>query len=210
MQDGVAPLADGLRLVQEANDAIKEMTDDARGYVGKENTNGPKGTISKKTLESVQMMVDNLLDLQAQTHRVNPHYEVDLQSCLTLQVESLHAVHHHKTNDLPHMLEHAIAFGNTVRESIKQMCKWAAYYYTGNESYYPVPHNQIQLQDIPQMGHLPVVHQPLDRTKQMIAWAQAYGKTLKQKSVRQQTCSYSCNILPLNCYDVQEPLGELA
>lgn len=107
--------------------------------IGKTTTNGPEGTVSAKTKESVKLIDSALRHLQETAMELNPLFTVDLRSCLTFQVESLHAVQHLKNNDLPHMLEHAIAFGNTVKESLKRLSVWSAYYFTSESSYYPVP-----------------------------------------------------------------------
>ena len=108
------------------------------------------------------MFLTGTRQLHTNVQSVNAEYDVDLQSCRTLQLESLHAVQHQKNSSIPHMLEHAVSFGNTVKESLKKICKWSGYYYTGSKSYYPVPNNQIKLADIPTLPTLPSVEMSVD------------------------------------------------
>ena len=68
---------------------------------------------------------------------LNTNYEVDLHTCLTVQVENLHAMGHFK-DQFPTCLQYARNLANTVYESIKRVVRWAAYYFTHEKSYYPV------------------------------------------------------------------------
>jgi hypothetical protein len=111
----------------------------------------------------VHIIATSRVALQQNVKNVNPLYEVDLQSCTTAKGESLHAVHHLKKIDLPHMLEHSKAFGNAVKESLKCISPWSAHYYTKSASYYPITRNGIKFQDIPKLTPLPPVSMPIDQ-----------------------------------------------
>ena len=50
------------------------------------------GTVSSQTLSSVGMILEGLRALQQLLKELNPSYEVDLHTCLTVQVENLHAM----------------------------------------------------------------------------------------------------------------------
>ena len=138
----------------------------------------------------------------------NEDYSIDLQSYLTLQVESLHSIQHQKNINIPHMLEHAQSFGNTVKASLKKICNWSAYYFTGPNAYYTVPNNQVQFSYIPKLNPLPVVPMPRDQIKEMCDWAAVYGKCLKQRNIRQETCSYKAGTMPLYAYEKEEEIKD--
>ena len=78
---------------------------------------GTMGTVSSQTLSSVGMILEGLRALQQLLKELNPSYEVDLHTCLTVQVENLHAMGHFK-DQFPTLLEYAGNLANTVYESI--------------------------------------------------------------------------------------------
>ncbi len=98
--------------------------------------------------------------IQREISRMNEDFlsNIDLRSCLTLQVELLHSNHHLKNTDMLHMLKYAKAFGSTIKDTMKRVCRWSVYYYTSSSSYYAVPSNQIAFSDIPRLDPLPTVH----------------------------------------------------
>jgi hypothetical protein len=196
-----APIGQGMENVNIVNAYLNEVTNAVHEAVGKNNTNGPDGTISSKTKGSVNLVATCLRQLNNNIRDINPVFEVDLQSCLTLQVESLHSIHHLKNNDLPHMLEHARSFGNTLKESLKRLSVWSAHYFTTPSSYYPVPVNQIKFSDIPKLEPLPVLYMEKEKKDALREWALAFGKTVKQRNVRQETCSYKAGTMPLYAYE---------
>ena len=67
---------------------------------------GTMGTVSSQTLSSVGMILEGLRALQQLLKELNPSYEVDLHTCLTVQVENLHAMGHFK-DQFPTLLEYA-------------------------------------------------------------------------------------------------------
>ena len=86
-------------------------------------------------------------------------------------------------------------------------CQWAAYYYTSRKSYYPVLKSNIKLSDIPKLEPLPAV--PMcDQKVALREWAQAFGKTLKQCNVRQETCSCKAGTLHVYAYEKPEETFE--
>ena len=117
-------------------------------------TNGPQGTVSSKTVKSVHLVEKGLNKLRLNLTEVNPSFKIEPQVCLTLQVESHHAISHFKHPSCT-VLEYARDFGNTMHESFKRTSQWAAYYFTHRHSYYPVPENHISFKNIPKMSTLP-------------------------------------------------------
>jgi hypothetical protein len=127
------------------NEYIQTTVSKVQDEVHKVVTNGPDGTISAKTKSSVHILSTGVTELQVSMNTINQNYSVAMQSCLTTNVESLHSLSHLKNNDLPHMLEHARSFGNTMKESLKRISRWSAHYHTKPSSYYLLPDNQNRL-----------------------------------------------------------------
>ena len=81
------------------------------------------GIVSSQRLSSVGMILQGLRALQQLLKELNPSYEVDLHTCLTVQVENLHAMGHFK-DQFPTLLEYARNLAITVYESIKRVVQW--------------------------------------------------------------------------------------
>ena len=114
---------------------------------------GPIGTVSSQTLYSISMILEGLRALGQLLKELNPEYKIDLHTCLTVQVENLHAIGHFK-EQFPTLLQYAQNLANTVYKSIKRVVQWAAYYYTHEKSYYPVVGQVTPLNALPRMSHL--------------------------------------------------------
>ena len=55
------------------------------------------------------------------------------------------------------MLDHPRGFGNSMRESLKQIALWSVKYFTNSHSYYPVRELGMKLASLLSMASLPVV-----------------------------------------------------
>ena len=114
---------------------------------------GAMGTVSNQTLSSVRRILDGLRALEELLKELNAKYKIDLYTCLTIQVENLHAMGHFK-EQFPTLLQYVQNLANTVYESIKRVVQWAAYYYTNDKYYYPVVSQATPLNALPRMSHL--------------------------------------------------------
>lgn len=99
------------------------------------------------------MILNGLKDLEALVKELNPNFTIDLYSCLTVQVENLHAVGHFK-DQFPTLLQYARNLANTVYKSIKRVVSWSAHYFTHDKSYYSVLCQSTPLNSIPMLEHL--------------------------------------------------------
>ena len=79
---------------------------------------------------------------------------------------------------------------------------WSAYYFTNKKSYYPIP------RDIPLLPPIPAVSMSNVHQDYMREWARNNGKTVQQRTVRQETTKYRSGTLPLNMYQTEEQMGE--
>ena len=73
---------------------------------------GFQGTTSKRTKLSVNMILNRLKYLEALVKEHNSSYTIDLHTCLTVQVENLHAMGHFK-DQFPTALQYARNLVNT-------------------------------------------------------------------------------------------------
>ena len=165
---------------------------------------GPIGTVSSQTLSSVSMILEGLTALKQLLKELSSDYKIDLHTCLTVQVENLHAIGHFK-EQFPTLLQYAQNLANTVYESIKRVVQWAAYYYTHEKSYYPVVGQATPLNALPRMSHLKPARKLNDREREsMLEWAANNGKAVRQRTVRQETSMFKAGTLPLNMYATSE------
>ena len=135
-------------------------------------------------------------------------YKPSLPACLITKTENIHALSHRK-HLTPTMLEHAIDYGNTMREGIKRTTSWAAYYYTYPNSYYPVPVSHIPFEKFPQMARDEPVEITAGRYAEIKNWAAEFGPPVRQRSVRQDTTKYNAGTLPLNAHRTPLQPGDL-
>ena len=86
-------------------------------------------------------------------------------------------------------------------ENIKRVVQWAAYYYTHENSYYPVVSQATPLDALPRMTHLKPARKLNDREREvMLEWAANNGKAVRPRTVCQETTKFKTGTLPLNMY----------
>ena len=197
-------LDEAIKHLETLNNFLKESVGNVMAIFEKPckpcKPSGTMGTVSSQTLSSVGMILEGLRALKQLLKELNPAYEVDLHTCLTVQVENLHAIGHFK-EQFPTLLEYARNLANTVYESIKRVVQWAAYYYTHEKSYYPVVPQATPLNALPRMSHLKPTRKLNDRERDvMLEWASNNGKAVRQRTVRQETTMFKAGTLPLNMY----------
>jgi hypothetical protein len=147
--------------------------------------NGPEGNVATKTVDSVALMKWGLERLR---HNISPwnYTATNLLSCMTLDVENIHAVVHFK-EPLYFVLQFSRNFGKALKEALKRTTNWSAVYYTNPKSWYPVPGRATRFIDIPDIKPLPVGHATADEIRFMRDWAQSYGAAVRQRTVRVKT-----------------------
>ncbi|KAJ7363185.1 hypothetical protein OS493_011465 [Desmophyllum pertusum] len=194
-------LDEAIKHLETLNNFLKESVGNVFAIFEKPcKPSGAMGTVSSQMLSSVGMILEGLRALQQLLKELNPSYEIDLHTCLTVQVENLHAMGHFK-DQFPTLLEYARNLANTVYESIERVVQWAAYYYSHEKSYYPVVPQATPLNALPRMSHLKPTRKLNDRERDvMLEWASNNGKAVRQRAVRQETTMFKAGTLPLNMY----------
>ena len=110
-------------------------------------TNGPQGTVSQETQQSVQLLLRR--GNRPLENTINPEFakHIDWSTLLTTIVENLHAVSHFKHETFSvHVLQYAMDFGTIAKESLRRIAKWKGSYFTHPASYYSVPKTQYATQ----------------------------------------------------------------
>ena len=178
-----------VRKVKESN----QLKEDA-------STNGPQGTVSKKTQISIELLLKGMTNLMINLEKVNPEfkYNVVFKTLLTTEVENLHAVSHFK-NETFSTLQYAMDFGTIAKESLKRVSKWAAKYFTHPASYYPVLQTGMLLGDIKFMSPLPSKTLPNREEDAMRRWVDNF-RPVRQRTVRSETTKDKAGALPPAVY----------
>ena len=124
-----------------------------------------------------------MTNLMINLKKINPEfkYKVVFKALLTTQVENLHAVSHFK-NETFSTLQYAMDFGTIAKESLKQVSKWAAKYFTHPASYYPVPQTGMLVGDIKFTSLLPSKMLPNREEDAMQGWVDNFHPA-KQRTV---------------------------
>ena len=148
--------------VQRTVASVKE------GFNLSRDTNGPGGTISKKSQDSLILLRKGINRLMENITSINPLFVgiVELLTLLTTHVEHLHAVSNFKDETFS-ALNYAQDFGAMVKESLKRITKWAAKYCTHERSYYLVPDTSLPLSALSTM-FLPAVVQSVTKEDEVV------------------------------------------
>ena len=165
--------------------------------LGCKSTNGPEGTISSQTQDSLKILKVGMEALD-DIFKEFPGYDADLETLLTTMVENLHAVSHFK-NDTFSLLTYAMDFGFIVKESLKRATKWSAKYFTHPSSYYPVPNCKMRFAEVNYMTPLPSVEMPKESQQLMRDWVEPF-RPVRQRTVRSETTKDKAGTLPPTVY----------
>ena len=166
----------------------------------------PSGKCAAKTIGSVKLLKWGLERVKKSLNELG-YDATNLLSCMTLDVENLHSVVHHKSK-VSAALQYVRDFGSTAKESPKRKIAWSAYYYTSCWSWYPVPEGALGLFEILSMSQASVVKASKDEISMMREWATAHGSSVGQRTVRQETTMARAGTLPDFLYQKEIEVGE--
>ena len=151
--------------------------------------------MSARTVESVAMMDTGLQRLYANLGKFN-YKHTNLLSCMTLDVENCHSTVHHKQGNMS-MAEYCRSFGVAIKEAVKRVTSWAAFYHTSRRSWYPKPEGVLLLSQVPFMKPLANVDMRPADCDALRDWASSYGAAVRQRTVRQETTMARHGTLPM-------------
>ncbi|CAB4014850.1 Hypothetical predicted protein [Paramuricea clavata] len=192
ISDATSSVAEVAAFMEESVKKVKVNHD-----LANKSTNGPEGTISNQTQESIKLLVEGMEALN-RIFKDFPNYELDISTLLSTVVENLHAVSHFKSDTFSY-LKYAMDFGSIVKESLKRTTNWSAKYFTHPRSYYPVPVNHMKLSDAVYMTPLPSITMSQEDQQLMRDWLEPY-RPVRQRTVRSETTKDKAGALPPNVY----------
>lgn len=195
----VKPADEALSLVRHCKALLDENTEDIRINTGITGAlNGPQGHVSAKTVASVGLMEWGLQRLYDNLKPFN-YSATNLLSCMTLDIENCHSTVHIKQANMS-MMEYSRSFGLTMKEAVKRMTHWAAYYHTSKKSWYPKPEETLHFSQLPTITPLPAVEMSKTNCDILRDWASTYGAAVRQRTVRQETTMAKHGTLPEYMY----------
>ena len=201
LSEAISKVGNCLNVLEENVRSIRSMD-----CVLPQTLNGPQGSVAAKTVNSVQLTKWGLKRLKQNLHQ-HGYEHANLLSCMTLDVENLHSVVHHKSQ-VSTAFQYARDFGRTAKEGLKRTAYWSVYYYTNRGSWYMVPDRPLGLFDIPAMQQPPVVAASSGQIAEMREWSRTYGASVRQRSVRQETTMARAGTLPDYLYQKEVRVGE--
>ena len=165
-------------------------------------TNGPEGTVSNKTQQSLELLKKGLCRLTDNVKCINPQCfeNVNLAILLTAQVENLHAVSHFKHETFS-VQQYAQDFGTFVKESPKRTTFWSGKYFPHDRSYYTVTESTMPLSAASFMAPLPAEQVNPEIERQTKEWLENY-RSARQRTVRSETTKDKAGALPPAVYQM--------
>ena len=126
--------------------------------------------------------------------------KADLLSCLTLDVEHLHATSHRK-HPLMSKKEYCRSLGNTAKESMKRLPTSSFFYFTSvKRPWYPKPQRMTDLCDLSVIEPLPDVKMNASDVEEMWTFASTFGAAVRQRTNRQETTMSRHGTMPEYIY----------
>ena len=93
------------------------------------------------------------------------------------------------------------SFFVTIKESVKAIAQWSAYYFTTNDRWYPLPEFFIHLHDLKFPKRKPsTVLMSDENQREMREWASLNGAVVCQRSGRQEITMDKADTLPDSAY----------
>ena len=99
--------------------------------------NGPEGSISNKSYDSIKLLEWGLMQLQPNLEDYEK-YGVNLRSSVKLDIEHLHSTINYKQG-FQTMVQYARSFASSIIESLKSLTQWSTYYFKSKDSLYSLP-----------------------------------------------------------------------
>ena len=164
---------------------------------------GPDGTLSSSTLNSVEMILLGLNCLKEDVIHLNPEYlkDIEVRSLLTLFVENFFSSMRGGNTITPTVLDFCRHFPRCTNEWLKRVTKNPFNYFTNPKaSYYVQPSMKDVLIQFSELAKLP----PKQITE-LRQWASINGKSVRQNTIRNFSTKDKPGTLPLNVYEASPP-----
>ena len=174
-------------------------------------TQGPDGTISHQTLESIRMILTGLNEVKDNIVSVNRSYLplINAKSLVSLFVENLFEKMRGGQTATPMVYDFALHFNRATKETLKSVTDTGFNYLTNEKaSYYlrpKVDHFSIKYAELPKMPKPAAGNLPANQVTQMRNWVALHGKSVRQLTTRNTSTKDKAGTLPVNLYDTPKP-----
>ena len=174
-------------------------------------TQGPDGTLSSSTLNSVEMILLGLNRLKEDVIHLNPEYlkDIEVRSLLTLFVENFFSSMRGGNTITPTVLDFCRRFPRCTNELLKRVTKNPFNYFTNPKaSYYVQPSMKDVLIQFSELAKLPKPSKGSLAPKQITElrqWASINGKSVRQNTTRNFSTKDKPGTFPLNVYEASPP-----
>ena len=174
-------------------------------------TQGPDGTISHQTLESIRMILTGLNEVKDNIVSVNRSYLplINAKSLVSLFVENLFEKMRGGQTATPMVYDFALRFNRATKETLKSVTDTGFNYFTNEKaSYYlrpKVDHFSIKYAELPKMPKPAAGNLPANQVTQMRNWVALHGKSVRQLTTRNTSTKDKAGTLPVNLYDTPKP-----
>ena len=166
-------------------------------------TQGPDGTLSATSLNSVKMILEGLTRLRKRVMELQTSFQhLDVESFLTLFVENFFSSMRDGNTDTPTMLDFCLRFPQCINKLLKRVTGASYRYFTNPvASYYLQPTlgdvdiNFCDLAKLPKPLSGCLSKKQLDEIRQ---WVQQYGKSVRQNTTTNFSTKDKLGTLPLN------------
>ena len=123
LTEAVALKRECITVLESYVDSIKEENENLPKVL-----NGPEGSISNKTYDSIKLLEWGLIQLQSNLEDYEK-YDVNLLSSMALDIDHLHSTVNYK-QAFQTMLQYGRSFASSIKESLKSLTHWSTYYFT--------------------------------------------------------------------------------
>ena len=136
-----------IKLVEKFVSLIQNNLDHIRHdrNIGLKSLNGPEGSISAATVNSIHLLDFGMKQLKNNTKKLG-YRNINLRSFMTLSLENLHSTVNDK-HATQTVLTYAQSFASSMKESVKRLVEWVKYYFTSREIWYLCPKNTMKLEE---------------------------------------------------------------
>ncbi len=207
----LSTIDEAIALVQQCNESLQRNVTTIRQSHKNlpKSLNGPEGSVSSKTLVSIGILDWGLRQMRDNVTQFG-YNSVNLLSCMTLDIEHLHSTVNFK-HGTQTMLQYARSFSTSVKENIKSLANWSAFYYTSDvRCWYPPPENCLILSDLKFPKPTSAASLPNDDKELMREWASVNGAVVRQRSGRQETTMAKAGTLPEGSFNADlTPISNL-
>ena len=174
-------------------------------------TQGPDGTISHQTLESIRMILTGMNEVKDNIVSVNRSYLplINDKSLVSLFVENLFEKMRGGQTATPMVYDFALRFNRATKETLKSVTDTGFNYFTNEKaSYYlrsKVDHFSVKYAELPKMPKSAAGNLPANQATQMRNWVALHGKSVRQLTTRNTSTKNKAGTLPVNLYDTPKP-----